>query len=80
MTNLDRQPVVRRGSRRESAAGFWLVAVTVVLTAVLLAGGIASLIYGARYHTAPVSEEQEIEISIAPPPGFGQLRSGPTRP
>jgi uncharacterized protein (TIGR02246 family) len=42
MTNLDRQPVVRRGSRRASAAGFWLVAVTVVLTAVLLAGGCTS--------------------------------------
>lgn len=38
----------------------------------LLCGGIAAVIYGAKYHTVPVSEEQEIEISLAPPsmPGF----------
>jgi len=35
---------------------------------ILLGGGIASVIYGAMYHTVPVSEEQEIEISLAPPP------------
>lgn len=38
---------------------------------VLLGGGIASVIYGAMYHTAPVSVEQEIEIPIAPPPMAG---------
>jgi uncharacterized protein (TIGR02246 family) len=42
MTNLDRQPMVRRGSRRASAGVPWLVAVTVVLAAVLSAGGCAS--------------------------------------
>nr|MBC8877032.1 hypothetical protein [Planctomycetota bacterium] len=34
------------------------------------AGGIASVIYGAWFRTVPVSEEQEIEISLAPPPGM----------
>jgi hypothetical protein len=34
----------------------------------LVGGGIASVIYGAMYHTSPVSVEQEIEIPIAPPP------------
>lgn len=38
---------------------------------VLLAGGIASLAYGVARHTAVVSVEQEIEINLAPPPGFG---------
>jgi len=37
---------------------------------VLLAGGIASLVYGVGHHSAEVSVEQEIEIDLAPPPGM----------
>jgi hypothetical protein len=32
--------------------------------------GIASLIYGAAYHAAPVSKEQEMEIDVPLPPEF----------
>ena len=37
----------------------------------LLAGGLASGVYGVAHHTAVVSQEQEIEIDLAPPPGVG---------
>jgi hypothetical protein len=47
---------------------------------VLLAGGIASLVYGIGHHTVPVSQEQEIEIDIAPPPGFGLPSAEPFGP
>ena len=49
----------------------WTIILRTTLVVLVLGGGIASLIYGAAYHTAPVSEEQEIEVPIAPPPGFG---------
>jgi hypothetical protein len=52
-------------------AAMWRLILRTILAAGLLAGGIASLIYGARFHTAEVTEEQEIQVSILPPPGFG---------
>ena len=51
----------------------WRIVVRLILPALLLVGGIASLIYGAKYHTAPVVEEKEIEVSLAPPMGDGFL-------
>jgi hypothetical protein len=38
-----------------------------VVPGVLLVGGIASLIYGARFHDTPVFEEKEIEEKISVP-------------
>ena len=40
----------------------------------MLGGGAAAFVYGVAYHTAPVSEEEEIEVSMGPsspfaPPG-----------
>jgi len=46
----------------------WRIILRTIPPVVLLAGGIASVIYGAWFRTVPVSEEQEIEISLAPPP------------
>jgi hypothetical protein len=47
---------------------------------VLLAAGAASLLYGVIYRTAPVSEEQEIEIDIGGPPMFGPPEDEPFGP
>ena len=67
----------------------WRIVGRLILPVFLLVGGIASLIYGAKYHTAPVVEEKEIEVSLAPPmvegflpglegpPGFPPLLEGP---
>jgi len=38
-----------------------------MLPALLLAGGIASLTYGVKYHAQEVFNEKEIEVSLAPP-------------
>jgi hypothetical protein len=46
----------------------WRIIQRTIPPFLLLCGGVAAVIYGAKYHTVPVSEEQEIEISIAPPP------------
>lgn len=55
---------MQRGQRRP----VWRTVLRGLLSIVLFAGAVASLIYGAKYHFVPVSEEGEIEISIAPPP------------
>ena len=52
-------------------AARWLVWVLrAALPLVLLAGGIAALVYGIAHHTAVVSAEQEIEVDLAAPPGM----------
>ena len=43
----------------------------------LFCAGIACLFYGARHHKLPVSAEQEIEISIAPPPMYAPPGGAP---
>jgi hypothetical protein len=43
---------------------------SIVPTIVLLAG-ITAVVYGAMYHTQTVTVEQEVEIDLGPPPGFG---------
>jgi hypothetical protein len=55
-----------------------------VLPAMLSIGGLASLIYGAIYHSAPVLEEHqsqttiEVPTAFAPPPfGDGRFPGGP---
>jgi len=58
------------------------------LPMVLFAGAVGLLIYGARFHFVPVSHQEEIEVSIAPPtpfatppipgqPPFGEPGGGP---
>jgi hypothetical protein len=54
-----------------TAARAWTIVVRAALPALLLVGGIASVVYGVVRHTAVVAQEQEIEIDVAPPPGFG---------
>lgn len=49
----------------------WRIIQRTIPPLLLLLGGVAAVIYGAKYHAVPVSEEQEIEISIAPPPMSG---------
>jgi hypothetical protein len=49
----------------------WTVILRSILPMIVLLAGIAAVVYGAVYHSQPVTEEQEIEIEIAPPPGFG---------
>ena len=49
----------------------WIVILRSVLPMIVLLAGIAAVVYGAVYHSQPVTEEQEIEITLAPPPGFG---------
>ena len=39
-----------------------------IVPGLVLAAGVASVIYGAKHHVVPVEEEQEIEVSLAPPP------------
>ena len=54
-----------------------------IMPILLLAGGVAALGYGVKYHIRPVFVEQEIEISLAPPqlppmaPGAGPPGFGP---
>lgn len=53
------------------AAWRWVrVVVRAAIPLVLLSASIVSLVYGVSRHTAVVSFEQEIEIDLAPPPGF----------
>jgi hypothetical protein len=57
----------------------WTIVRRAVVPAALVIGGVASLIYGAIYHSAPVFEEQETKTTIEiptglPPPGsFGTV-------
>lgn len=54
-----------------SKAARWLVWVLrAAAPLLLLAGGIAALVYGVAHHTAVVSVEQEIEVDLAAPPGI----------
>jgi hypothetical protein len=66
----------------------WKSILRASLSIVLLAGAVGLLIYGARFHAVPVSHEEEIEVSVAPPmplapptlpgePPFGQPGEGP---
>ncbi len=45
----------------------------------MLGLGIASLVWGVKHHILEIYEEQEIEISIAPPPGMMQPMGPPGR-
>ena len=47
----------------------WTIIRRAIVPVLLLLGSIGSVIYGARFHTVQVMEEEEREISIAPPPG-----------
>ncbi len=51
----------------------WRTALRGLLSITLLAGAVASLIYGAKYHFVTVFQEEETEISITlqPPPPLG---------
>ncbi len=42
-------------------------------SAIFLAGAIASLVYGMKYHTQPVLEEYEEEVEIPVPSPFGPM-------
>lgn len=48
-----------------------------LLPTVMLGLGIASLVWGAKHHVLEVFEEQEIEISVAPPPEMVQPTAPP---
>jgi hypothetical protein len=41
-----------------------------LLPMVLFCGAVGLLVYGARFHLVPVSHEEEIEVSLGPPPLF----------
>jgi hypothetical protein len=52
-----------------------------VVPALLLIGGLAALLYGAMFHSAPVLEERETKTTIEvpaplPPPPLGENRPG----
>ena len=53
----------------------WAVIKRMTLPVLLLLGGTASLIYGAKYHARPVVEIQEIQVSITLPRPFSPLPS-----
>ena len=46
----------------------WYRILRAIPTVLVLLGGIACLLHGAAGRTIPVSEEQEIEITLPPPP------------
>jgi hypothetical protein len=46
----------------------WRIFRRVMLPLLVLAVGVVVLVHGVKKHTAHVFEEQEIEITIAPPP------------
>ncbi len=48
-----------------------------ILPLLLLAVGIASIVYGTSHHTEQVFEEQEIEIALAPPPLPSEMNGPP---
>ena len=51
-----------------------------LLPIVMLGLGIASLVWGGKHHILEIYEEQEIEISIAPPPEMMQPMGLPEYP
>jgi len=51
-----------------------------LLPIVMLGLGIASLVWGATHHVLEIYEEQEIEISIAPPPEMMEPMGPPGLP
>jgi len=66
----------------------WKSILRALLPIVLFSGAVGLLIYGAGFHFVPVSHQEEIEVSIAPPmpfappplpggPPFGQPGEGP---
>jgi hypothetical protein len=66
----------------------WKPVLRALLPIAVFLGALGLLIYGARFHFVPVSQEEEIEVSIAPPtpfvpppipgqPPFGQPGEGP---
>jgi len=48
----------------------WKPILRALLPMVLFAGAVGLLIYGTRFHFVPVSHQEEIEVSIAPPTPF----------
>jgi hypothetical protein len=52
----------------------------IIVPLLLLVGGIASAIYGARHHVVPVVQEREEEISIQIPSPFGPGPEGSSLP
>ena len=48
----------------------WRILFRTIPAALVLAAGIASVIYGVGYHVAAVSEEKEVEFSVPAPPDF----------
>ena len=46
----------------------WTIIRRAIVPMLLIVGGVASVIHGARHHSEPVLEEQEREIRIGPPP------------
>jgi hypothetical protein len=52
-----------------NAARILLTVLRAGVPVALLAGGIASLVYGIGHHAVEVSVEHEIEIDLTPPPG-----------
>ena len=48
----------------------WAIVRRAILPALLVIGGVASLIYGAIFHSAPVLEERETKTTIEIPMGF----------
>ncbi len=57
----------------------WAIIHRAILPGLLIAAGIASVVYGAMYHSVPVVEEREEEIDVAPPPldNFGPMEEDP---
>ncbi len=68
---------------RKTSAVFRLIRTILqrgLLPIVMLGLGIASLVWGAKHHILEIYEEQEIEISIAPPPEMMQPMGFPGGP
>ena len=61
----------------------WKSVLRALLPIAVFLGALGLLIYGMRFHFVPVSQEEEIEVSIAPPTPFvpppipGQPGEGP---
>jgi hypothetical protein len=68
--NRDGSPLSEAASGPPRPTGLIPVFFRAAIPLVLLASGIASLVYGVGHHSADVSVEQEIEIDLAPPPGI----------
>lgn len=55
----------------------WATIKRAIVPLLLLICGVASLIYGAKFHATPVVQQKEVEVPIAPselfpPPLFGE--------